>query len=362
MKRIYLQKIVQHGTECYIGKIDPRKLVRVAAEVGMSTTQDAQRPLNEKRVKDIAAYVDNEKGILPNTITLATNDSSFDIHSVEGEDDLFFINFPETDDEFKNYKEKIDVMDGQHRLYSFKDDICILQDDEIFEIGFTLYVTPTLMERRKIFISCNEKQEKVSPNLLLWFKEKLNMIQTEDKLLYDIVQSLSQEHPLKGHIIMSAEKIKNGVKAKEVMNAIKQSKIQDMTAMGTPLSNDQKVKVICLYLSAWETVAGFSFASSSRKDAGSAITMAGLKYMLLLLPTIWERSINLQKQFDKKFVEETLKQFIALLAIEKDSFFTGEENKMCFRDRTAVDLFASESIKKIKSLGNETFNPLSFLG
>ena len=50
MKRIYLQKITQYGSVSYIGKIDPRDLIRVAKKVEMSVTQDAQRPLNEKRV------------------------------------------------------------------------------------------------------------------------------------------------------------------------------------------------------------------------------------------------------------------------------------------------------------------------
>ena len=58
MKKIYLQKITQYGTECYIGKIDPRSLVRVAEKIEMSAVQDAQRPLNEKRVKSIANYVE----------------------------------------------------------------------------------------------------------------------------------------------------------------------------------------------------------------------------------------------------------------------------------------------------------------
>ena len=51
MKKIYLQKIIQYGTECYIGKIDPRNLVRVAEKIEMSAVQDAQRPLNEKGSK-----------------------------------------------------------------------------------------------------------------------------------------------------------------------------------------------------------------------------------------------------------------------------------------------------------------------
>ena len=63
MKRVYLQKITQYGSISYIGKIDPRELIKVAKKVEMSTTQDAQRPLNEKRVKSIAKYVSEENAL-----------------------------------------------------------------------------------------------------------------------------------------------------------------------------------------------------------------------------------------------------------------------------------------------------------
>ena len=88
-----------------------------------------------------------------------------------------------------------------------------------------------------------------------------------------------------------------------------------------------------MYLIAWENVASFSFTASSKKEAGAALTMAGLKYMLLLLPSVWERAIQLQHNFDQQFIEDTLKKFITSIAVERDSFFTCDENKMCFRDR-----------------------------
>lgn len=359
MKRVYLQKIKQHGSTCYIGKINPRDLVRVATKVGMSEAQDAQRPLNEKRVKDIAKYVGIENGILPSTLTIATKDNRFILKEYDAAQGLFYIDFPETDDEFAHYLDAVDVMDGQHRLYSFLPEIRVIQDDAKFDVGFTMYFVPTLDERRKIFISCNEKQEKVSGNLLMWFKEKLNMLTTDEKTFYNIVAKLSNNYPLKGHVIMSAEKLKNGVKAKEVIAALKKAGIQDMAINGNPLNEEQKVKVICLYLSAWEKVVGFSFSSSPSKVAGAAIKMAGLRYMLFLLPTVWDRAIASRRAFNEEFVEETLKKFIASYGVEREFFFTGDENKMWFRDRTGVEQFANEGIIKIKSLDTGNFNPLA---
>jgi hypothetical protein len=251
-------------------------------------------------------------------------------------------------------------MDGQHRLYSFSSDIRLLSDDADYEMGFTLYENPTLSEKRRIFISCNEKQEKVSGNLLMWFRAQLNMLTNDEKEFYNLVSTLSKEYPLNGHIIMSAEKIKNGVKSKEVIAAIKQAGIQDLAAGNHILTDDEKVKVICTYLASWEKVVDFSFTQSSAKNAGAAIKMAGLKYMLLLLPAFWERAVTSKSKFNSAFIEDTLKHFISAMGVEREQFFIGEEHKMCFRDRTAVDLFAKQSVQKIKTLDTDDFNPLGF--
>lgn len=357
MKRVYLQQINQNGELCYIGKADPRALVKVAKHVEMSAVQDAQRPLNEKRVKDIAKYVGTETGILPNTLTLATSDSSFDVKKV-ADSDLYYIDFPETDGEFNMFKDKLDVMDGQHRLYSFRSDICQLHVDKPFEIGFTLYVRPNLTQRRKIFVSCNEKQEKVSGNLLMWFRAQLNMLTEDERNFYNVVQKLSEEYPLRGHIKMNAEKFTNGVNAKEVMAALKQAKVQNFEIRGQRLNDEQKVIVINTYLIAWENFAGFRFATSKAKEGGSAIKMAGLKFMILLLPKVWERSISTQTRFSEEFVTSVLAQVATALGVERDQFFTGEVNKMCFRDRTATDDFAERCNTIIANLGAEEFDPL----
>ena len=62
----------------------------------------------------------------------------------------------------------------------------------------------------------------------------------------------------------------------------------------------------------------------------------------------------------ESYIEETLKHFISSMGVEREQFFVGEEHKMCFRDRTAVDLFAKQSIQKIKALDTDDFNPLGF--
>ena len=357
MKKIYLEKIKQHNYECYLGKVDPRSLIRVATKIEMSATQDAQRPLKEKRVKEIAAYVAEDGGILPNTLTLATKDNRFKVE--KDENSRYYIEFPTTNDEFVKYKDSVDVMDGQHRLYSFLPEIRTIQDNCDFEMGFMLYMSPTLDTKRKIFISCNEKQEKVSGNLLMWFKEKLNMLSSDDKNYFDIVSKLNNNYPLKNHIIMSEEKIKYGVKAKEIIAILKQCKIRDLSIGLTPLNNDQIVDVIDRYLSAWESVVGFQFSGSNNGNIGAAVKISGIRFMLFLLPYLWDRANILKEKFTTEFVENTLKQMISEMGgITQEEFFTCDKNKMYFRERSATEDFAITCGNIVKNLANNNFNPL----
>lgn len=199
-------------------------MVKVAEKIEMGAVQDAQGPLIKKRVKSIANYVDGDKGILPNMLTIATKDQRFEVHESEELAGIYYIEFTEMDSEYVKFSNAIDVMDGQHRLYLFRPDICTLQKATSYEIGFTLYVLSSLDERRRIFIGCNEKQEKVSGNLLMWFRSKFNMLSNDEKKYYGLVTKLNNEYPLSRHIIMSTEKIKNGIKASEVMKDLDKEK------------------------------------------------------------------------------------------------------------------------------------------
>ena len=356
MKKLFLQKIEQYNSISYVGKIDPRDLIKVAIKIGIGETQDAQRPLSAKRIKDIAKYVGDEKGILPNTLTIATKDTRFELQA-DSTTGAYYVDFPSENEEFVNYVDAIEVLDGQHRLYSFLDDIRQINDNETYEIGFTMFIRPTLNERRRIFISCNEKQEKVSGNLLMWFKERLQMLTDEEKELFDIVSKLNNEYPLKGRLIMSAEKLSNGIKAKELMSIIKQAKIRNITTNDEAISIEDIVKLICIYLTAWENVVGFKFSSPIIKKDGPAVKQAGLRYMLLLLPTLWDKAIADHERFTEEFVKKTLVQFISTQGTIRSEFFT--ENKLKFRDRSVIEQFAAESVAKIKTMNSGNFNPLA---
>lgn len=361
MKRIILQRITQYDTICYQGKVDPRLLVKIATEVKVGEVQDAQRPLALKKMKDICKHVEN-KGILPNTLTLATSDNRLKINKLDvaTNEDLYYVDIPTELDEIKKYLNSIDVMDGQHRLYSFTHKDSAIDKNEIYEIGFILYETPTLDLRRKIFIICNEKQDKVSPNLLMWLRDKLKMLKSDETDLYYITSKLAESYPLKDHIIMGAEKIANGCKAKEIMADLKKIDVLSFRInQARTLTNDEIIKILINYFIAWQRVVGFEFSISSPKEAGVAVKMAGMKYMIYVLPAVWDYAFTERKAFTVEFCEDTLKKMISQLGVCCEDIFVDKELNRYFQDRTQITALAERSREIIKKLGAQDFNPLA---
>ena len=368
MKRLYIEKVKQHDKEYFIGKADPRDLVRMAKKLEVGTTQDAQRPLQEKKLLQIRDHVE-EEGLLPNTLVLATCKPELVVHSCMVKDDqnndieLFYINMPVTTEEFKEYKDSLEAMDGQHRLYSFAEERRTLPEDVDYEIGFTLFITPNLKEQRQIFLICNEKQDKVASNLLMYFKEKLNLLEGPEKAYYSLVNRLNTElqSPLKGRLIMSAEKVKKGIKAQQLIKVLDAAKIKDFTLSNNgiqKLTEDQQLKMLCNYLKGWQSAIGFKFSNPEPQD-GAATKISGLRFMISMLRAFWDKSIQDKEQFSESFVQDTINKMLADQAISPDELFTGDKTSMCFRERSATIAFSEECAEVVKKLDSGGFNPLS---
>ena len=171
MKDLYLIEVVQHNIKRYVGVAPAKDLVRMATTVELKEVQDAQRPINPKRLSDIADYVGLD-GTLSTSIVIGTKNDLMHVEpaGIKGIPQLYKMEFPETDDEFKMFKDSFDIMDGQHRLFSFLEDYCKLASGDEFDITFEMYIKPQMRERRLIFKNTNEKQEKVASNLLMWFR------------------------------------------------------------------------------------------------------------------------------------------------------------------------------------------------
>lgn len=311
MKEIYLLEVQQHNMKRYIGSISARDLVRLATTVELQSVQEAQRPINSKRLAEIAEFVAAE-GTLSTSIVIGTKDDRLSVMpaGIEQIPNLYKMNFPQTEAEFNSYKDAFDIMDGQHRLFSFLKEYCKLADNETFEISFEMYLKPTMRERRLIFKNTNEKQEKVASNLLMWFREKLNMLNEKEQIYHPIVSLLNTEScsPLKSRIIMGAEKITGGFKAEQIITILDKSDIKNIS--GTPYSDEQLLMLISEYLSGWENSIGSKIVDRDR-DLGAFSKTAGLRFMILMLPVFFEQARTERTPFKESYIKDKINSLFA---------------------------------------------------
>lgn len=364
MKDLYLLEITQHDTKRYIGAAPAKDLVRMATKVELQAEQEAQRPINPKRLSEISEFV-AANGTLSTSIVIGTRDDRIEVTpaKIKGIDNLYKMSFPETDEEFKQYEDSFDIMDGQHRLFSFLESK--LPDDTIFEMSFEMYIKPTMKERRLIFKNTNEKQEKVASNLLMWFREKLNMLNEKEQAYHPVVTLLNTEScsPLKGRIIMGAEKVKGGYKAEQVITILDKSDIKNIRG-SEALSDDKMLQLISEYLMGWEKSVDSKIADRD-KELGAFSKIAGLRFMILLLPSFYEKSINDKKKFTKEYVSKTLNELFASYGInasdifDKDSEYFKNLGSNPFAAETPITMFAKDWSNKLKSLSSDSFDPLA---
>lgn len=365
MKKVYLLEVVQHNLKRYVGKVDARELVRLATKVEMKAVQEAQRPVNPKRLDEIATFVSGN-GTLSTSIVIGTTNDNLTVHPVEESavKNLYYMEFPETEAEFKKYKNSFDIMDGQHRLFSFLPEYRKLPEDDTFEITFEMYIKPTTRDRRVIFKNTNEKQEKVASNLLMWFREKLGMLYGKEKLYHSVVSLLNTEacSPLKGRIIMGAERITGGFKAQQVITILDKTDIIHIT--GNELDDDKMLQMISEYLSGWEDAVGAKIADRD-KDLGAFCKISGLRFMILMLPAFYDQAVNEKQKFSREYISKKIKYLFKSEEMEakdifsKDSDYIKALGNNPYAGETPTTLLAKEWIAKLKNLAIKDFDPLA---
>ncbi|MBE6007756.1 MAG: DGQHR domain-containing protein [Lachnospiraceae bacterium] len=365
MKDIYLLEVTQHNTKRYLGTTNAKDLVRLATTVELQTVQDAQRPINVKRLNDIGSFIAAE-GTLSTSIVIGTKDDRISVHpaNITGIPNLYKMSFPETDAEFADFKDSFDIMDGQHRLFSFLQDYCKLADNVTFDISFEMYIKPTMREKRLIFKNTNEKQEKVASNLLMWFREKLNMLDEKEQIYHPIVVLLNSEtcSPLKGRIIMGAEKITGGYKAEQIITILDKSDIKNISVV--PLTDDKVLKMVSEYISGWEEAVGSKLIDRD-KDLGAFSKISGFRFMTLMLPTFFEQAVNDRANFNKAYVKNKLDKLFSSYGMiprdlfDKNSDYLKHYGGNPFSGETPITILAKDWSSKLKSLSSESFDPLA---
>lgn len=352
MKKVELMDVHQYDKVFYTGKINPRILVCMTDQsIDVSTLQDAQRPLEKNHLQDIADYVSpRTKGMLPASVMIGTRDDRLELQQETAPDGTvrYFIFFPETPEEARQYENSIDIIDGQHRLFAFADKYrdAEMKDSTIYEVAFSLFITPDLRTRRQLFTVTNEKQKSVNPNLMLFLKRQLDMLNQVEMAYYPVVDSLNGEEnsPLRGRIIMSAEKIAKGYKAKELIKILDKAKLSQFRVAGEALTVEGMVKVISTYLNAWEIFYGLDYQHPGKE---TMTKISGLRYILLLLPTFLDYSVSRREKFTKEFVLSVIQKLADCKGLaEGQTLF---DRSLEFRGEGATVKMAADDATELKS-------------
>lgn len=153
--RLPLLEITQPVGTFYVGKMNSRRLIRIAKTVRRDESGGIQRSLSEERSRAIAKYCLDPDAAFPTPIILAVREEDIiSVKQLENMPGLYELIF----DDKNQFAE---ILDGQHRIEGIK-----LADD--FETDLMIVVMFDLTEEEKayIFSTINSNQTKVDKSLI----------------------------------------------------------------------------------------------------------------------------------------------------------------------------------------------------
>ncbi len=366
MKKVYLIEVKQGNSIYYSGVLPANELVQLATKREFSIPQKTQRPIDMKRVEEIAEFIASG-GTISTSIVIGTTDKEkLVVKKVENSivPNLYYMDFPETKKEFEDYKNTFDIMDGQHRLFSFLPDIVKIDKNINFDLPFEMYIAPTIREKQLIFKNTNEKQKPVASNLLLWFRNELGMLSQKEKYYHQTVHLLNTEpcSPLKDRIIMGGEKVKAGMKAMQVINILDKSKIKFIS--GSELNDEKMLSLLSEYLSGWEDAVGSKIKDREAKYAPFS-KISGFRFMILMLPVFFDKARQDKQSINKSYISNLLVELFAQNGLEPGDIFNKESNYVKnletnpFASETAITVLANDWSNKLKIYSTNDFDPLA---
>lgn len=128
-----------------------------------------QRALDKRRAQEIASYIDNDMGTIPNSIVLSAQSAA----------ELKIVGKGKTL-EFEDKAGAFLILDGQHRVYGFSIAKTSLR------VPVVVYNGLTRKDETRLFIDINTKQRPVAPQLLLNIKRLADIEDQSEAILRDV--------------------------------------------------------------------------------------------------------------------------------------------------------------------------------
>jgi len=178
-------KIKQPIGELYIAKINPQDLLSMSVVDRRRIEEDdeilgIQRELRKDKVLQIKSYLSSIDATFPNSIIVNTS-SEYIVKKTENSLELDI-----NDSSFI-------IIDGQHRLEGFRDNI--VTD---FELIVTIFIDLRIDQQANIFSTINSEQTKVDPSLNLNLELNSN-VYTPKKMMIEIAQSFNYDESSPWH-------------------------------------------------------------------------------------------------------------------------------------------------------------------
>ena len=364
MRKIELLVMMQKNVPAYVCVIDPRKVIRLVNIPSKGSVQEFQRPWQEKKVKEISKYAVGKgslaksaestkkkaQGFLPGCININIKETL----KITEENGKKYLDFPETDKEFEDCNGTVEILDGQHRLIAFSEEYINpdFKDEEQYQMCFVVYYQLTTEQKKEIFIVTNDWADKVDKNVMQNMMQSLGILSREDSIMFQLFTKLNNEDasPLKGRIIITGEKLKNGLKLLQLQAILKKSKTYEMFVEEGSDDILTLFQAITHYLRAWEQVYELDF---NKKTAVTTLEkISGIRYIFNLYPTIVKiiRENNLAPTTDNIVpILKTLKEQILPAAFSSSN----PEIAQAFRGDSSTVALAHAHAQSLANLHNK---------
>jgi len=179
---------------CEITDFDVRRMIK---ERDIETYLGIQRPLSDKRVKEIGEYVNTKDACFPTAVILAIDGNCATFNAERNV--LTLSNFlePEKFEDKIHYRQIARVLDGQHRIEGLKN----YNQGEAFEINVSIFIDIDIEDQAYIFSTVNLAQTKVNKSLVYDLFD-LSKSRSPQKTCHNIAVALDkhQNSPFTGKI------------------------------------------------------------------------------------------------------------------------------------------------------------------
>lgn len=327
--KLNLIKVNQNSNVFYIGKIKASDLLSIATlhwrnsgnseenkyvnevkkKLNVYESSDGiQRVIQQKRLKEIAHYLDSKNSILPNSIIVALN-NKWDEEEAR-EEDGFVLDEDKEENDFITLDiipNKVDafIVDGQHRLASFGYTEKTLPSD--FELVVSIFLNLEVPIQAELFSIINSKQKPVNKSLLYdlsSFKEYDDI-----KRCHSIVKWLDNHEisPFFNKIKMlgtGVGSISQSAFIDELIRYTKERKIKKFKSFMRDFQDKEIIRIILSYFSALKEHFGIEAWEDTKKYVFLKTT--GFGALMKLLYYVYVKHTVYNKPFNKLEIQKTI--------------------------------------------------------